>query len=469
MKHKLQKKSRRCQRVNQVKIAFTRKPITPWGGIASVIAKFLEVIKFREWVEENIPIKEVSNNGQGIYEKVIAQFLTVLVGGFRFSHGSWWGHGIEVLIASFGLRWLPRSSTTVTRFWHKIRTQGVAERMGDAGRLLAKGIVQWEGIREDNLNLDSSVLTRYGEQEGAKKGYNPKKPGRPSHHPLIGFLGSGYMVNLWNRAGNVSSGQSAKEFFKQTVALLGKGFRVKRVLCDIGFCLVNFIEYLETNGFCYVIAVPISQALQRKIMALKEWKEISRGIEGAEFFFQHHDQKWKKERRYVVVRQEITQRPKATGKQPSLFKEMDEWKEYRLSVLITNDERTSPEELWREYRRRANDENGIKNLKEGFGLACFSMENFWATEAVMVANVLMFHNLIHYLNRNILNAKGPCEQMRTLRSKYFIIPGLLGGEGGYPVLRLAVAEGRLRWKLRYFLERIALLFHRLNCTAVASG
>jgi hypothetical protein len=87
--------------------------------------------------------------------------------------------------------------------------------MGDSGRLLAWELVRWEGIREDNLNLDSSVLTRYGEQEAAKKGYNPKKPGRPSHHPLIAFLGSGYTVNLWNRAGNVRSGQSAREFFEQ--------------------------------------------------------------------------------------------------------------------------------------------------------------------------------------------------------------------------------------------------------------
>ena len=34
------------------------------------------------------------------------------------------------------------------------------------------------------LDFDSSVITRYGKQEGAKKGYNPNKRGRLSHHPL---------------------------------------------------------------------------------------------------------------------------------------------------------------------------------------------------------------------------------------------------------------------------------------------
>ena len=40
------------------------------------------------------------------------------------------------------------------------------------------------------LLLDSHVAVRYGEkQAGAEKGYNPKKPGRRSHHPLMAFLG----------------------------------------------------------------------------------------------------------------------------------------------------------------------------------------------------------------------------------------------------------------------------------------
>ena len=460
---------RQSQTVNQVKIEFTRKPITPWGGVASIVAKFLETIKFREWVENSIPIKEASNNGKGIYEKVIAQFLTTMVGGFRFSHLSWWGNGIEVLMKTFGLEWLPQASSTLTRFWNKVSKQGVAEKMGTSGRSFAKEVIKWESISEDTLNLDSTVLTRYGEQEGAKIGYNPKKPGRPSHHPLIAFLGSGYTVNVWNRAGNASAGQSASDFFEQTRQMLGKGFRVKGALCDSGFYHIEFIEYLEERGFHYIVAVPIWEIFQREIMGIKEWRKVSQGIEVAEFRFKHLDSKWKKERRYVVVRQLVKICPKAKGKQPSLFKELDEWKGYRFSVMITNDERSCPEELWRKYRKRSNDENKIKHLKEGFGLASFNTDNFWATEAVMVMNVLIFHNLIHYLNRTILNVKGPMEQLRTLRSKYFIIPGLLGNCGGYHVLRLSVNNRKLKGKLKYFLEKISLISHRLNCIAVDYG
>ena len=37
------------------------------------------------------------------------------------------------------------------------------------------------------LDFDSTVIVREGNQEGVAKGYNPKRPGRPSHHPFIGF------------------------------------------------------------------------------------------------------------------------------------------------------------------------------------------------------------------------------------------------------------------------------------------
>jgi hypothetical protein len=45
-------------------------------------------------------------------------------------------------------------------------------------------------IKFDNytLDLDSTIMTRYGNQEGAKKGYNPKKLGLNSHHPLLTFV-----------------------------------------------------------------------------------------------------------------------------------------------------------------------------------------------------------------------------------------------------------------------------------------
>ena len=62
------------------------------------------------------------------------------------------------------------------------------------------------------LVLDSTVSVRYGEsQAGAERGYNPKKPGRPSHHPLLAFLQeSGDCMGVRWRPGNAHTAAGAE-------------------------------------------------------------------------------------------------------------------------------------------------------------------------------------------------------------------------------------------------------------------
>lgn len=48
------------------------------------------------------------------------------------------------------------------------------------------------------LDMDSTVITRHGEQQGTARGYNPNKRGRLSHHPLLAFVAEARMVaNFW--------------------------------------------------------------------------------------------------------------------------------------------------------------------------------------------------------------------------------------------------------------------------------
>jgi len=254
MKH-ITRKHSRSLRVNQVKIHFTNKPITAWGGFSTIVAKLMEVLEFRSWVEYAIPIEEKSNNAKGIYQKLLATFLNILSGGERFSHLSWWNHGIEAIKKSFAVTSLPKAPSTLTRFWGKISTQQLSEKLGEAARRFATTLIDWQGIREDTLNLDSSVLVRHGSQQGAIRGYNPTKRGRPSHHPLLAFIGAGYVVNVWNRSGNSGAGQGAVSFFHQTGMVLADTFKITRVLCDSGFYEIAFIEYLESQSFTYIISV----------------------------------------------------------------------------------------------------------------------------------------------------------------------------------------------------------------------
>jgi len=42
--------------------------------------------------------------------------------------------------------------------------------------------------------MDSTVFERYGQQEGSLKGHNPRRHGRPSHHPLLAVLGEAHFL-----------------------------------------------------------------------------------------------------------------------------------------------------------------------------------------------------------------------------------------------------------------------------------
>ena len=74
------------------------------------------------------------------------------------------------------------------------------------------------------LDLDSTVMSRYGQQQGARRGYNPQKPGRNSHHPLLAFVADCRMVaNCWLRSGDAHTANNFEGFLQDTLEhLAGK-------------------------------------------------------------------------------------------------------------------------------------------------------------------------------------------------------------------------------------------------------
>ena len=453
MKH--EREDNRPYQVGQVRITFTAKELTAWGGACSVLAKYLERISFREWVGQHVPIEEHSPNAGGIYPKVLSLLLTSVAGGTRYSDLRGWMHGRQALAACFGVDWLPQAPSVLTRFMGKFRRPH-AEALREAAGGLARRLLEEAGVVEDDLVLDSTVCTRYGEQEGAKKGYNPDKPGRSSHHPLKASVGCGYVVNLWNRSGNVHTAHQVAAFFEQTLRDLSAALKVRRVLADSGFCEDGFLDRLEREGLRYVVAMRLSEYMKLAILAVADWTEVAPGIEMAEARVRLST--WQQARRMVFVRQHVPTRPKATGKQPALFADLEEHREYRYGAMVTNDESLTPQDLWRTYRPRAKIENIIQELKEGYGWHEFNVRGFWGTEASMLLIGMVGYNLIHHLNRCVLKTadEAVC-RLKKIRLKVLAIPALYGSGGRMPVLRLGVRDPRMRARIRYWLQRICLL------------
>ena len=80
--------------------------------------------------------------------------------------------------------------------------------------------VQW-------VDIDSTVDSVCGTQEGAAKGYNPKKKGALSYHPQLAFLaGSKEILQAWFRTGSAYTSNGVVEFVKQLLAHLPNRMRV---------------------------------------------------------------------------------------------------------------------------------------------------------------------------------------------------------------------------------------------------
>ena len=205
-----------------------------------------------------MPITEISPNAMKAEEKLLGFITLLLTGASRFSHVLYVGNP-ETIKSFFGLARLPLAGTTLSRYFNKIRTWGQAEELSEGIWNYLKPIIDWRSIKSDWLSFDSTVVTRYGNQDGAKKGYNPNKKGRASHHPLLAFLnGSRVVLNIWNRSGDTSSKNNILSFFNCVYQRIQGLVKIKGVLADAGFYDETFIRLIEEKKLDYIRANCIS-------------------------------------------------------------------------------------------------------------------------------------------------------------------------------------------------------------------
>lgn len=304
----------------------------------------------------------------------------------------------------------------------------------------------FRGLRLDNytLDVDSSVLTRYGNQEGAQRGYNPAKRGRKSHHPLMAFIADCRMVaNLWLRSGSSHTAGNLFGFIEDTINKL-EGKKIGLLRGDSGFYGEKIFSYLEGRDepISYIIAARLYKPVQMKVAGQKTWFVVDNGIEIGETGYSGAD--GQKVRRMIIVRQHIHQRPKAAGKQLRLFQDSDMYNNYRYHCFITN--LTLPaQQVWNLYRHRADAENRIKELKYDFGFDSFNIESFYGTEAALNM-VMMAYNLMSLFRQVIMGNKTQ-PKLSTLRYKLFAIGGYMVKEGNSRILKLSLTMKRRAWFL----------------------
>lgn len=262
------------------------------------------------------------------------------------------------------------------------------------------------------IDIDSSVVNVEGHQEGAEKGYNPKKRGNRCYNIQFVFCDElkAYITGSV-RSGNTYTANGAAEMIKEIVANIKTDDLNILFRMDSGYFDEEIIETIESLNCQYLIKAKlyptlVSQATKSTITFTKE----EEGRETAELLTKLNT--WEKDRRFVVSR---VLKPEEERAQLSLI----EGSEYEYFFFVTNTDLPT-EKVVISYEKRGNAENYIKEAKYDLAVGQLLLKSFWSNEAVFQLMMLSY-NLFLMFKFDSLDALEYRQQIITFRLKYVFI------------------------------------------------
>lgn len=414
-------------RKGQLSIEYTAKPLSGWGGL-SLMFEYLERIGFFDELRGVIKEMKRSNNRVESFDVVLTFLATVLIGGSRFAHVQRVLHD-EVVRRISGARRLG-SEDTVRRFFLSL-TASEAEDFYSVLQRFTSTLMQ-RHFDEDVLDLDSTILERYGQQEGASKGYHSRRAGQQSHHPLLGMLSrSRHIVLVWLRAGGTQTLRGADEFVRELLARLPSGFRITAIRADSGFFNEQYLRLFEQQHLPYIIPIRMHPPMKRFVasIAAEQWQPLDEQQDIADVTYAGPG--WLRPRRVLAIRKKINSVSDGLFDVPA----------YEFSALVTSLDATA-RECSDFYDQRGECENTIKEFKNDFGARGFSLAKFTPTEAAFRLISILF-NLVSEFKREVLRDTSPT--LATIRSKVFVIGAALGRAARKTILRLGIRHPETRF------------------------
>jgi hypothetical protein len=415
----------------KILFGFTEHPITVWAGVI-LLRLYFEWIGLRKELGECLAsFVKRSNNQIGAVDVMLSWFYGLALGAERFEHFTRYRRdrllGELLGVQRFG------SPDTLRRLFLRFNYRQVTEVSERLMRFSLSGMRPI--LMGHTLDLDSTVLCRYGKQEGSLKGYNPQKPGRPSHHPLVAFLAEGRRL-LWAvlRSGNSGSANGCVEFLKQALGVVPSGHRIGLVRADAGFFEKRLLEYLESQELPYIIVARLTAVVRKLVIhqiPSTAWRVVARGVEVADLEVSLPN--WRSmKRRFVCLRQEIFERPEARGRR------LIDCPGYTYRVMVTSVPYAA-EVVSRMYGGRADSENRIKELKEDLSLDTFCLKSFDATDAAFRMGCVLY-NLLADFRETVLPRSWFERRLRAVRDWVFLVGADLISQGRRVQIRFAMPE-----------------------------
>jgi hypothetical protein len=331
----------------------------------------------------------------------------------------------DPLVNEFGIS--VREPETVSRFLSNFSYK-TTQMLIDINFKVFKKLLYKSKLTSITIDIDSSVVNVEGHQEGAAKGYNPKKPGNPCYNIQFAFCDEikAYITGFV-RSGNTYTANVAAELIKEIVANIKTGDLEILFRMDSGYFDDRIIETIESLGCKYVIKAKeyptlVSQVMEPSIVFVtgEEGKEITE--------LETKQNTWNKDRRFVISR---VLKPEKDRDQLSLI----DGDEYEYFFFVTNTELPS-EKVVISYEKRGNTENYIKEAKYDMAVGHLLLKSFWANEAVFQMMMLAY-NLFLMFKFDSLHISEYRQQIKTFRLKYIFLAAKIIRTARYVVMKLS--------------------------------
>ena len=407
----------------------TPKAICPFGGLASFLS-FPGPIGFAPEVQRQMPCPEPSSHHAIPRAHGLTAFLrSVGVGAQRLAQCDW-RRADRVWHTLLGLERFP-SADPRRNFFLRFSQARLESFWRPLWRWLLRRLAcPKEGF---SLDLDSPVFCREGQQEGARKGFNPRRKGRNRHPPRLAVPAEApFVLHGWLRRGHTGAARGVAPFLQEARALLPAGMWWRTVRADRGFFDPARLEFLEARTLPCVIVARRTTTLKRKCAGIREWTPSDEPPDAGECTVRWFG--WTKERRFGVGRQRGREPKAAVGRK------LIDGPGSPFRVWVTNrNERAL--ELWRDDNGRAWVEPRIQELQHDLAADGFCLQPFHAREAAFLAVLYTFNRWSLYPHQT--TPRAACRPPGTLRVAVFLCGAVLGVMGRELVIKLSAAWGGL--------------------------
>jgi len=243
----------RASRINASTLYETcSERLSPFGGLLATI-KFLDLIDFEQIFHSayKAPAREPK---LGHYKMVIGILMLLFIGFNRIWHFTYIRLD-AMLCGFFRLAQLPVAST----FWRYVDSMGINQGLSLIKVMSALRERFWKQLGLNyyriHIDIDTTVETLYGEQQGARKGHNSKHRGKKGYRPILCFIAETRECMLGKlRKGETISGEKTAEFILQIKANLPGCVKQVLLRADGEFFSGESIAAARACGFDFIIA-----------------------------------------------------------------------------------------------------------------------------------------------------------------------------------------------------------------------